>query len=76
MAFWLEQIDPGGHRRIKGLRLVTAYGLASTLGIVLYRSYEFSGSQFLSFLAAGFVLWASVAESQTTRWLSARALQF
>ncbi len=74
MAFWLEQIDPGGHRRIKGLRLVTAYGLASMLGIVLHRSYEFSGSEFLSFLAAGFALWASVSESQTTRWLSARDL--
>ena len=76
MASWLEQIDPGGHRRIKGLRLVTAYGLASMLGIVLHRSYEFSGSQFLSFLAAGFALWASVSEGQTTRWLSTRDLAF
>ncbi|MGA7410277.1 MAG: FUSC family protein, partial [Bryobacteraceae bacterium] len=76
MASWLEQIDPGGHRRIKGLRLVAAYGLAAVLGIVLHRSYEFSGGQFLSYLAAGFALWASVSESQTTRWLSARDLTF
>jgi hypothetical protein len=29
---WLERIDPGTHRRIKGLRLVTAYGIAAMLG--------------------------------------------
>jgi len=74
MAWWLEQIDPGGHRRIKGLRLVAAYGLAAVSAIVLHRSYEISGSQWLSYLAAGFALWASVSESQTTRWLSARDL--
>ena len=74
MASWLEQIDPGGHRRIKGLRLVVAYGLAAALGITLHRSYPISGGQSLSFLAAGFALWASVSESQTTRWLSVRDL--
>ncbi len=41
MTSWLEQIDPGGHRSIKGLRLVAAYGLAAVLGIVLHRSFEF-----------------------------------
>ena len=76
MASWLEQIDPGGHRRIKGLRLVAAYGLAAVLSTVLDRSYEISGSPWLSFLAAGFALWASVSEGQTTRWLSARDLAF
>jgi len=74
MASWLEQIDPGGHRRIKGLRLITAYGLAAVLGIVLHRSYELSGGQYLSYLTAGFALWASVSEGQTTRWLSTRDL--
>jgi len=74
MASWLEQIDPGGHRRIKGLHLVTAYGLAAMLSIVLDRSYEFSGGQCLSYLAAGFALWASVSEGKTTRWLSTRDL--
>lgn len=76
MASWLEQIDPGGHRRIKGLRLVAAYGLAAMLGIVLHRSYQFSGGQSLSYLAAGFALWASVSEGQMTRWLSTRDLAF
>jgi hypothetical protein len=28
---WLEWVDPGTHRRIKGLRLVTAFGLAAML---------------------------------------------
>ncbi len=76
MATWLEQIDPCGHRGIKGLRLVTAYGLAAILGIVLDRSHEFSGGQSLSYLAAGFALWASVSEGQMTRWLATRDLAF
>jgi hypothetical protein len=29
---WLNRIDPGAHRRIRGLRLVTAYGIAAMLG--------------------------------------------
>lgn len=32
LSRWLDQIDPGTHRRIKGLRLVTACGLAAALG--------------------------------------------
>jgi hypothetical protein len=31
-ARWLDRIDPGAHRRIKGLRLVTAFGIAAMLG--------------------------------------------
>ena len=31
-ARWLHRIDPGAHRRIKGLRLVTAFGIAAMLG--------------------------------------------
>ncbi len=75
-ASWLEQIDPGVHRRIKGLRLVTAYGIAAMLGIVLQRSYQFAGSSYLGYLAAGFALWASVSEGEATRWQSARDLIF
>lgn len=74
LALWLVQIDPGAHRRIKGLRLVTAYGIAAMLGIVLQRSYQFEGSANFSYLAAGFALWASVSEGQATRWLSTRDL--
>ena len=32
---WLVHVDPGTHRRIKGLRLVTAYGIAAMLGAAL-----------------------------------------
>ena len=32
LASWFEQIDPGVHRRLKGLRQVTAYGIATLLG--------------------------------------------
>jgi hypothetical protein len=31
-ADWLERVDPGTHRRIKGLRLATVYGIAALLG--------------------------------------------
>jgi hypothetical protein len=71
---WLDQIDPGAHRRVKGLRLVTAYGIAAMLGIVVQRTYQFSGSSYLSYLAAGFALWASVSEGQSTRGQSTRDL--
>ena len=40
---WLEQIDPGTHRRIKGLRLVTAYGIAAMLGTLLGISHDLPG---------------------------------
>ena len=70
MGRWLDRIDPGVHRRVKGLRLVTAYGIAAILGALLDRSYHITGGSFLSYLAAGFSLWASVSEGQATRWLS------
>jgi hypothetical protein len=72
MTAWLDQIDPGAHRRVKGLRLVTAFGLATMLGLSLHHSYGFPGSQLLSYFASGFALWASVSECQTSRWLSTR----
>jgi len=69
---WLERIDPGSHRRIKGLRLVTAYGIAALLGTV--RGQGPSGSATLSSLAGGFALWASVSEAQSNRADSSRDL--
>jgi hypothetical protein len=69
---WLERIDPGSHRRIKGLRLVTAYGIAALLGTV--RGQGASGSVTLSSLAGGFALWASVSEAQSNRADSSRDL--
>ena len=66
----LEQIDPGSHRRVKGLRLVTSYGMAAMGGALV------GGAQHaaLSGLAGGFALWASVSEGQTTRVASSRDL--
>jgi hypothetical protein len=74
IADWLERIDPGTHRRIKGLRLVTAYGIAALLGHLPEFSQGLSNSAWLSFLAAGFALWASVSEARTTRAESSRDL--
>src|SRR5271163_2685002 len=61
-AAWLERIAPGTHRRIKGLRLVAAYGIAAMLGTMLAGSYGLSSGALLGYLAAGFALWASVSE--------------
>jgi hypothetical protein len=71
---WLERIDPGTHRRIKGLRLVTAYGIAAALGTLHDVTLGLPGGASLSILAAGFALWASVSEGRTTRAESARDL--
>jgi hypothetical protein len=64
---WLETVDPGAHRRIKGLRLVTAYGIAAMLGNLLQRSYLLPDGPDLGYLSAGFALWASVSEGRGTR---------
>ena len=70
----LERIDPGACRRIKGLRLVAAYGIAVMLGTVDGISHRFSGGALLGALAGGFALWASVSEGQTKRASSTRDL--
>jgi hypothetical protein len=68
---WFERIDPGTHRRIKGLRLVTAFGLAAMLGTMP----EIAGHGLrLITLASGFALWASVSEARPTRFESTRDL--
>jgi hypothetical protein len=74
IASWLETVDPGVHRRVKGLRLVTAYGIAAMLGGLLQRSYSLPGGSDLVWLAAGFALWASVSEGQARRSDSTRDL--
>jgi len=66
---FLDRIDPATHRRIKGLRLVTAYGIAALLGTLLGSSYGIPNSALLASLAGGFALWASVSEGQATRAL-------
>jgi Fusaric acid resistance protein-like len=68
---WLERIDPGTHRRIKGLRLVTAFGLAAMLGAMPEIVHH--GPRLIA-LASGFALWASVSEARSTRFESARDL--
>ena len=69
---WFDRIDPGTHRRVKGLRLVTAFGLAAMLATM--PEISSNRSAMLAPLAAGFALWASVSEAETTRYASARAL--
>jgi hypothetical protein len=67
VARWLDRIDPGAHRRIKGLRLVTAYSIAAMLGTMPEIVRSVPNGAALSSLAAGFSLWASVSEGQATR---------
>ncbi|WP_421993225.1 FUSC family protein [Roseococcus sp.] len=71
---WLDRIDPGAHRRVKGLRLVTAFGLAALVGLLPGIAGDFPHGAFLSPLAGGLALWASVSEGQLTRERSARDL--
>jgi hypothetical protein len=71
---WLETVDPGDHRRIKGLRLVTAFGIAALAGSLYARSHDLSDGNALGLTAAGFALWASVSEARGTRRESTRDL--
>jgi hypothetical protein len=71
---WLEKVDPGTHRRIKGLRLVTAYGIAAALGTLQDITHNLPGAVSAGSLAAGFALWASVSEARVTRPESGRDL--
>jgi Fusaric acid resistance protein-like len=71
---WLDHIDPGTHRRIKGLRLVTAYGLGAALGTLQDVAHSLPRGLSLASLAGGFALWASVSEGRTTRFESSRDL--
>jgi hypothetical protein len=71
---WFEHVDPGAHRRIRGLRLVTAYGIAAMLGAMADITRGLADGATLSSLAAGFALWASVSEARATRLASSRDL--
>ncbi|KAK43120.1 LysR family transcriptional regulator [Caballeronia jiangsuensis] len=71
---WLDRVDPGTHRRIKGLRLVTAYGLAASLGALQDVTQSVPPGVSVGALAGGFALWASVSEARTTRFESSRDL--
>jgi uncharacterized membrane protein YccC len=73
---WIDRIDPGTHRRIKGLRLVTAYGIAVALGTLKDLSADVPSNLSLGILAGSFALWASVSEGRSTRYGSSRDLIF
>jgi Fusaric acid resistance protein-like len=71
---WLERVDPGTHRRVKGLRLITAFGLAWMMANLQGLSPQLPDHAALGTVAAGFGLWASVSEGRTTRASSSRDL--
>src|SRR5262245_40021786 len=71
---WLERNDPGTHRRIKGLRLITAFGIAWMASMMSGIALQSSTGVSLDAIAAGFALWASVSEAYTTRAESSRDL--
>jgi hypothetical protein len=51
---WLGCIAPGGHRRIEGLRLVTAYAIAAMLGTMADILRGLPDGAVLSSLSGGF----------------------
>jgi hypothetical protein len=67
-----DGVEVAPHRRIKGLRLVTAFGLAAMLATV--PSIAHDRGMLPGTLAAGFALWASVSEARSTRYESTRDL--
>jgi hypothetical protein len=71
---WLDRVDPGMNRRIKGLRLVTAYGIAAMLGTMPDIASGLPNDTALTSLAGGFALWGSVSEARSTRAESGRDL--
>ena len=71
---WLDHVDPGVHRRIKGLRLVTAFGIAAMLGTLGDVTHGLPDAASLNLLAGNFALWASVSEGRATRAESSRDL--
>jgi hypothetical protein len=73
---WLDRLDPGVHRRIKGLRLVTAFGIAWMASTMPGIAQPSPSGVYLGAVAAGFALWASVSEARATRAESSRDLLF
>jgi len=69
---WMECVDPGAHRRTKGLRLVTAYGIAALLALAS-SSRSIPGAT-LGLLAGNIALWASFLEVRAKRFESTRDL--
>jgi uncharacterized membrane protein YccC len=64
VAIWLDGIDPGGRRRLRGLRLVTVFALASMAGTLAMPGADALNA---SATAGSFAIWASVYEAAPTR---------
>ena len=71
---WLNEVDPGMHRRFRGLRLVAGYGMATAISYLSASLLGIPNPEVLSSLANGFALWASVVEWQPTRRMAIRDL--
>lgn len=74
LGAWLERIDPGANRRIKGLRLATAFAIAALGGSLYANTHVLARGEVLGMLAARFALWGSVSEARATRVESTRDL--
>lgn len=74
MKDWFDRVDPGAKRRVKGLRLVTAFGIAAALGTMHDFKNDLPAALPLGTLAGGIALWASVSEGRKYRPDSARDL--
>jgi hypothetical protein len=71
---YFDRLDPTATRRIKGLRLVAAYGIAVLIGTSRGLTHGLSSGASLGALAGGFALWASVSEGRAQRTTSVRDL--
>ncbi len=74
MILSFDRLDPGAHRRVKGLRLITAFGLAAMAGRMPEVLHGLDAGESLSALAGGFALWARVSEAKSSRGESGRDL--
>ncbi|WP_175920795.1 FUSC family protein [Burkholderia latens] len=74
LVAWLARVDPGAHRRIKGVRLVVAYALATAIGSWDGFARHAHTGVSVGALAATFALWASVSDTRATRADSSRDL--
>jgi hypothetical protein len=64
IAAWLDGVDPGGRRRIRGLRLAAVFAVASMAGILAMPGPH---SLYAGGAAGNFAIWASLYEAAPTR---------
>lgn len=70
-ARWLDGIDPGGRRRVRGLRLIMIFAVASMAGVLAMPGA--SGIK-AGACAGNFAIWASIYEASPTRRRAAASL--